>query len=945
MSQPPQQVKPVFSPYIPSVTNVFVSNIVVKDLCRIATIAALGLSYVPSMPTADDDIFVGAPSTLQGVTLVDGDRILVKNESSQSTNGIYVYVQHNSTFQRAEDWNRSSNTSSPIPKGTLISVGEGTNSGTEWSLKMQVSNVGNDPAVFNETGVSLSYTPGANISMTNNVIAVKNLDNTKFGTLTLVPGNEAAGKVLTISGTHAVWLPASVSAGVASITAGTNVTVTGTLTNPIINATGGGGGVSSITAGTGITVTGTLTDPIINAVGGGGSLTAGTGLNILAGVISLVTPVPIANGGTGLSVVGTNGQVLTSNGSTIFWNTPASSGVATVTAGTNVTITGTSTNPIINATAGGGAPTSGDGITVVGSQVAVDASVARLTGSQTLSTKIIANSPSVQATVVNTPTLQNTLGSTISVSNKRLTSMSTPTAGTDAATKAYVDNAIATGTTYLAAVKVASTVNIGATYVPGSPAGKDQFTGVGGFPSLDGVSLFNGDRILVKDQTSQFQNGIYIFNVGTTSYDRSDDWDIAVQPILINTFVFVNQGTINSGRTYRLTGTVTTVGTTPATFSLALSSTTYQAGTGISIVGTTVQIGNLTSVQLTGALLAGAVFGGGAPFTFSDVNSNYTSGNVLTINGTEAVFTSPPTGINFTAGNGITVTLGHVIQLTVPVLPANGGTGLTAVGTNGQVLTSNGSSLFWSTPAGGGGGNNLVAGQGISIVTGGGNSTISIGSMSGISLNNATVAGIPLSSNPGSAFNYNYLRNFGGSTAQFSGLILDGADFLGGVSFSSGNSTYTAGNVLTINGSNQAAFTAPNSSGSTIVFIGRVSITSNNSAGGFTFSNHLENYIIANKVIMVSGQLTLSYSGPSGPNTAEILVLRSSFPLPLGAGTSTGFGTLMPDNFVNGTQLSPSRISNASGNAVSHTIKWSQSYSVPYPFDFLYNYQYSTILA
>jgi hypothetical protein len=81
-------------------------------------------------------------------------------------------------------------------------------------------------------------------------------------------------------------ISSSGSSGVQTITAGTNITLTGTGQNPTINATGG---VSSITAGTNITIGGTASVPIINATG-----------------------------------------------------------VQSVSAGTNITITGTATNPIIN---------------------------------------------------------------------------------------------------------------------------------------------------------------------------------------------------------------------------------------------------------------------------------------------------------------------------------------------------------------------------------------------------------------------------------------------------------------------------------------------------------------------------------------------------------------------------------------------------------------------
>ena len=100
------------------------------------------------------------------------------------------------------------------------------------------------------------------------------------------------------------------STGVQSVVAGTNVTITGSPSNPIINSTGSSG-VSSIVAGSGISVSGTTTVTVANT-----------------GITALVA-------GTGISV----------SGSTIN-----NTGVLSVSAGTNTTITGTATNPIINVT-------------------------------------------------------------------------------------------------------------------------------------------------------------------------------------------------------------------------------------------------------------------------------------------------------------------------------------------------------------------------------------------------------------------------------------------------------------------------------------------------------------------------------------------------------------------------------------------------------------------
>jgi len=121
------------------------------------------------------------------------------------------------------------------------------------------------------------------------------------------------------------------STGVQSVVAGTNVTITGSPSNPIINSTGSSG-VSSIVAGSGISVSGTTTVTVANT--GITALVAGTGISVSGSTINN-TGITALVAGTGISV----------SGSTIN-----NTGVLSVSAGTNTTITGTATNPIINVT-------------------------------------------------------------------------------------------------------------------------------------------------------------------------------------------------------------------------------------------------------------------------------------------------------------------------------------------------------------------------------------------------------------------------------------------------------------------------------------------------------------------------------------------------------------------------------------------------------------------
>jgi hypothetical protein len=106
------------------------------------------------------------------------------------------------------------------------------------------------------------------------------------------------------------------SSGVQSITAGTNITLGGTATDPIINSTASASGVSSITAGAGIKVNQTT----------GAVIVQNTGVNTITA-------------GTNVSITGSATDAIIS---------ASFSGVQSISAGTNTTITGTATNPIIN---------------------------------------------------------------------------------------------------------------------------------------------------------------------------------------------------------------------------------------------------------------------------------------------------------------------------------------------------------------------------------------------------------------------------------------------------------------------------------------------------------------------------------------------------------------------------------------------------------------------
>jgi hypothetical protein len=178
-----------------------------------------------------------------------------------------------------------------------------------------------------------------------------------------------------------------------------------------------------------------------------------------------------------------------------------------------------------------------------------------------------------------------TMTGAIAMGTNKITGLGTPTDGTDAATKNYVDSA-AQGIDWKASVRAATTAAV--------TLASDLENG----DTLDGVTLATGDRVLVKNQATGSENGIYVVKASGAP-DRSTDADTGAE-LTSNFAVFVEEGTVNADQGYTLTnnGSIT-IGTTALTFTQFTGLGQIIAGTGLDKTGNTLDIDS-TVVTLTG---------------------------------------------------------------------------------------------------------------------------------------------------------------------------------------------------------------------------------------------------------------------------------------------------------------------------------------------------------
>lgn len=268
--------------------------------------------------------------------------------------------------------------------------------------------------------------------------------------------------------------------------------------------------------------------------------------------------------------------------------------------------------------------------------------------------------------------------------------------------KAYVD-AIAEGLHVHASVRAATTDTL-ATLSGGAVTYDNGTSGVGAtltlasaLSTLDGYTLVNGDRILIKNQANQAHNGIYI-RTSSTVFTRSIDFD-TIAEVASGDFLFVSEGTLNGGNGFVQTEVTTTIGTSPIIFEQFSGAGQIDAGAALSKNGNQLNVEvdnssievtgdalNVKALGITNAMLAGSIATSklASPFFFisdetstvAQINLNQTlkinagegidttiSGNTINIIGELA--TASNAGVAFFPTTNFTVTSGSVAITTI----------------------------------------------------------------------------------------------------------------------------------------------------------------------------------------------------------------------------------------------------------------------------------------
>jgi hypothetical protein len=194
-------------------------------------------------------------------------------------------------------------------------------------------------------------------------------------------------------------------------------------------------------------------------------------------------------------------------------------------------------------------------------------------------------SASAQRTTLGLGTIATQDSSNVSLTGGSITGLGSPSSGSDAATKTYVDNLI-TGLKTRIICRVASTADV---TIASALENGDV---------LDGITLVTGNRVLLKNQSTDSQNGIYTV-VASGSASRDTEYDVISE--LSGQLVIIQEGTVNADTIFLCTtDTSATLGSSSITFTKVTpsnSGTVTSVATGTGLTGGTITSSGTLSID------------------------------------------------------------------------------------------------------------------------------------------------------------------------------------------------------------------------------------------------------------------------------------------------------------------------------------------------------------
>jgi len=556
-----------------------------------------GLDIKPSVRTASSsNIVLTAPgSSIGGVTMTSGDRVLLYGQTAGAENGIWVWNGAATSMTRATDA-----ATSAISTGAFTFVEEGASANNGFVLVTpNPITVGTTSQSWSQFSGAGQITAGNGLTKSGNTLSVNPTARLTFtgGLLDLAASGVTTGSYAKITVDAYGRVTAGTTLGLSDVTTGLGYTpvnkigdtMTGSLTlsNAPLILSGGSGELQFNNSSTRIARVNTYDVGFFTSNGKGGS---GLAMRIdgssdgsvqfysSALLAAGTTTIPFAKLQAGALLATPSFGAVEFDGTSLYLTNNSGSPTRKTIAYTDSTITGNAANVTgIVAPANGGTGMNNSSL-VADRYLYTSGTGAFTSGTITSFGRSLvagADAAAGRATLgLNSMATQS--ASSVAITGGTITGMSTPTASSDVANKAYVDSSVA-NTPYKSGVRVAYASNVSLAS-PGA--------------TIDGVTLSSGDRVLLYGQTTASQNGIYVFNGAAAALTRAADANSGTN-LLPGMVVFVQEGSTNADNGYVLaTNAPITVDTTSLTFNQVNG--LVSVGNGLTKSGSTVSA-NITS--------------------------------------------------------------------------------------------------------------------------------------------------------------------------------------------------------------------------------------------------------------------------------------------------------------------------------------------------------------